>query len=128
MRSFHACVVLQLFNISRTSFTPSRCCPVLTNAAAPTPLVPPPQVRLAEQREAAAKAEITSLLEGRGELYERAEGAKESDGAPGDTAGRRGEANRRMELTRDKFNRLRSIGIAAEQVRRGETDPVFGQP
>ena len=76
------------------------------------PSRPPPQ------REAAAKSEISSLLEGRGALYERQEGGpKESDGAPGDTEGRRAEATRRMEITRTKFNRLRSIGIAAEQVR-----------
>ncbi|GAX81127.1 hypothetical protein CEUSTIGMA_g8561.t1 [Chlamydomonas eustigma] len=72
-------------------------------------------VRLAEQREAAAKAEITSLLESRSALYERAVGTKESDGTPGDTEGRRADAQHRLEITRDKFNKLRAIGIAAEQ-------------
>jgi hypothetical protein len=51
-----------------------------------------------------------------GSRFERAEGARESDGVPGDTAGRKSEAMRRMEMTRTKFDRLRSIGIAAEQV------------
>ena len=52
-----------------------------------------------------------------GSLYERAEGAKESDGAPGDVAGRKAEALRRMETTRTKFDKLKSVGIAAEQVK-----------
>ena len=74
-------------------------------------------VKLAEQREAAAKAEIAKLLENRASMYERADGAKELDGATEEQKTRIEDAERRMDGAKSKFNRLRSVCIAAEQVR-----------
>mmetsp|Transcript_13769 Transcript_13769/g.29648 ORF Transcript_13769/g.29648 Transcript_13769/m.29648 type:complete len:722 (-) Transcript_13769:508-2673(-) len=72
-------------------------------------------VKLAEQREAAAKSEIAKLLETRAVMYEKPEGAKELDGATDEQKTRIEDAQRRMELARHKFNKLRSVCIAAEQ-------------
>jgi hypothetical protein len=73
-------------------------------------------VRLAETREAAAKAEIAQLLESRAQMYERPEGATEVDGQPVDYTDRIQAAEKIMDVQRQKFNKLRSVCIAAEQV------------
>ncbi|GFR48576.1 hypothetical protein Agub_g10479 [Astrephomene gubernaculifera] len=73
-------------------------------------------VALAEQREAAAKAEIGSLLSNRSGMYE-----KENAGSPDVGAGSAERANliteveRNMETAKAKFNKLRSVCIGAEQ-------------
>ncbi|KAG2493525.1 hypothetical protein HYH03_008339 [Edaphochlamys debaryana] len=73
-------------------------------------------VSLAEAREADAKAEIAGLLESRSFMYE-----KENAGAPDVGAGSQErtahitEVERNMEAAKNKFNKLRTVCIGAEQ-------------
>ena len=89
-------------------------------------------VRLAEEREAAAKAEIARLLEGRAQMYERqqkkemdrreeeaaaeaaAEAAQESEVSPEEAQKRISEAHHRAADIRAKFSKLRAVTISAE--------------
>lgn len=70
-------------------------------------------VRFAEKREAAAKEEIAKLLDSRSSMFETSGNA--IDGATDEQNTRIDDAERRMELAKTKFNRLRSVCIAGEQ-------------
>eukprot|EP00798_Chlamydomonas_sp_ICE-L_P002954 gene2954-12960_t len=72
-------------------------------------------VKLAEAREAAAKSDITRLLESRAEMFERPEGSKEIETDVHEQKAMIDEAQRRMEAARGKFSQLRSVSISAEQ-------------
>lgn len=73
-------------------------------------------VRLAEAREAAAKADITKLLESKAVMFEKPEGMNEMEVDVHKQRERIEEAERRMEASRIKFEVLRSVGTSAEQV------------
>lgn len=70
-------------------------------------------VRFAEKREAAAKAEIAKLLESRSSMFETS--GTSIDGATDEQNTRIEDAERRMEVAKTKFNKLRSVCIAGEQ-------------
>eukprot|EP00798_Chlamydomonas_sp_ICE-L_P004200 gene4200-14305_t len=72
-------------------------------------------VKLAEGREASAKAEIGKLIESRSFMFEKPEGTQEQEGDIHEQKARTDEAERRMEQSRQKFNQLRSVSISAEQ-------------
>ncbi|MEW5300191.1 MAG: hypothetical protein WDW36_003138 [Sanguina aurantia] len=72
-------------------------------------------VNLAEQREAAAKGEIGTLLGSRSDMFEVSDGKREADGGSEEQRERIAEAGRQIELARTKFGKLRSVSISAEQ-------------
>ncbi|GIL76072.1 hypothetical protein Vretimale_5681 [Volvox reticuliferus] len=73
-------------------------------------------VALAEQREAAAKAEIAALLGNRSGMYEKDSAVAPDVGAgSAERASLIGEVERNMESAKAKFNKLRSVCIGAEQ-------------
>lgn len=74
-------------------------------------------VRLAEQREAAAKAEIGKLLESRSGMFDRPEGSSPPAAEVDSQAQNAGthEFEHRVETVKTKFNKLRSICISSEQ-------------
>ena len=82
-------------------------------------------VKLAEQREAAAKSDIGRLLESRTVMFEKPEGVKELESNTDEQKARVDDAERRMEHARQKFDRLRSVSIGAEQVCWGGI-PILG--
>lgn len=72
-------------------------------------------VKLAEEREAGAKSEIAKMLESRTVMFEKADGSRELDGASDEQKTHIEDAERRMELAKQKFDKLRAVCIAAEQ-------------
>ena len=73
-------------------------------------------VKLAEAREARAKEEISSLLLQRSVMYESSIQAPEGSADLASAKSRIAETQRGMDTIRRKFDKFRSICIAAEQV------------
>ncbi|KAL6749374.1 hypothetical protein V8C86DRAFT_1011597 [Haematococcus lacustris] len=81
-------------------------------------------VKLAEQREHAAKLEIAKLLESRASMFEKEQGSKDLDSSSQQSS-QVEEAERRMDHARQKFSKLRAMAIAAEQGLRSVLDRLM---
>lgn len=72
-------------------------------------------VKLAEKREAKAKAEMAQLLESRSEMFETSGAPSEGGNAYDEHETRIEDAQRRMEFAKVKFGKLRTLCISSEQ-------------
>ena len=73
-------------------------------------------VRLAEVREAQAKEQITALLDNRSNMFQSQNVASEADADMTRSEQQIEEAQRTKALAKKKFNKARSVCIAAQQV------------
>ena len=73
-------------------------------------------VRLAEVREAQAKEQITALLDNRSNMFQSQNAAPEADADMTRNEQQIEEAQRTKALAKKKFNKARSVCIAAQQV------------
>ena len=73
-------------------------------------------VRLAEVREAQAKEQITALLDNRSNMFQSQAAAPDADAHMTRSEQQIEEAQRTKALAKKKFNKARSVCIAAQQV------------
>lgn len=72
-------------------------------------------VKLAEKRENKAKAEMSQLLDSRSEMFETSNAPNETGTVYDEHETRIEDAQRRMEIAKQKFSKLRTLCISAEQ-------------